>query len=198
MSILRFAVESDEQQSAFEEEYKKISAQIPIGLKFVGAEMAANLKKHIQEDVYDAYKKPKIYRRRKDNPQFGIALDNDKNMAIEVEKNVLVFSYLPDGTYTALFKDIETEEESKKFGHDRNAPVKPFPVHGDALIKRIQNATYDWKVKDIPKRRFLDNFVDEQRHSGILNAFLQAFIKYDAYDTKDNDVVFDGIDGRLQ
>lgn len=180
MSFLNFTVQGTETiLEDFTEHSKKISSAIPLVLQNIGSEMIVSLKKHIMTDFYAAYS-PKVYPRRSENPQFGIPLNSEQNMSVNVSGNILQFGYYPTGyhsgrmsdalnwaTWSAKMSEGQKEKEGQK-------PIKPNPVHGDELIRRLQYATYDWKT-DAPPRPFWNMFVSEQLGGGIMNAFIAGF-----------------------
>lgn len=152
----------------------------------VGAEMIVDLQKHINKDVYKAYR-PKAYIRRKDHPEYGTPLDDNTNFDTKTDitgnEATLTFSYYPTGYHTAKFKDLPNDY--RNFMSDE--PIKPNPVHGDVLINRIQKGEgYDWKVPDIKPRQFWDNFTRDEFNGGIVRYFnkFAAETKLTKYDYK--------------
>lgn len=131
----------------FQREVGDIRAHFPNALHFIASEMKANLQEHLQSDWYSAYK-PKKYQRRTDNTSLGTPLgDETKNMSDEYPtKDSLEFRYYPTG------------EHARTLWHQRD---------GDNLIKWIQT-----DHNNIPARLFWDNFVDEQKQHGIIDAFV--------------------------
>ncbi len=156
----------------------KIDKGIVGGLKVVNNELVVSLQKHIQEDVYDEYA-PKAYPRRKNNPKFGRPIISEENMFPKIYKGTLVFSYLPDGSHSGKYKDTLSWETKGKFATpnaDKAAeyPIKPNPVHGDDLIKRIETGKgYDWEYHG-GARPFWQNFTKEQIEGGALE---RSFVK---------------------
>ena len=152
-------------------------------LEFIGAEMINDLQEHINNDVYKAYE-PKSYPRRKDHTIFGIPLDDKKNFITKVDNSlntaILNFEYNPDGFHSGKKKDaLDYDQELDEFrsgGATGEKPIKPNPVHGDALIKRIQTGKgYDWKCSPGP-RPFWDNFINEENNGKIIDRF-NSYIK---------------------
>lgn len=154
------------------------------GLSAVADGMTNSLQAHIQSDVYDAYE-PKSYPRRSENPRFGISLGDRRNMDIELHHMSLSFIYEPKGDHSGKMQDAKDAYNKKNEPTGRtesswDEPLKPHPVHGDALIHRIQTGTgYDWKPKkgnkEFPRRPFWDNFVEEQRNGVIIENFAFGF-----------------------
>ena len=145
-------------------------------LEYMGGEMISDLQKHINDDVYKPYQ-PKSYPRRKDHTIFGIPLDDIKNFTTKVDNNlnyaILEMQYNPDGFHSGKMRDTldydaEAHEDDAKYA---NRPIKPHPVHGDALIRRLQTGEgYDWKCSPGP-RPFWDNFVNEENNGKIISRF---------------------------
>jgi len=84
--------------------------------------------------------------------------------------------YTPSGRHSGLLKDALNANEDG--GESGMKPLKPHPVHGDALIERIQTGHgYDWKLpKDFPGGRpFWNNFVTEMQNGGAWDAFEKGF-----------------------
>ena len=120
--------------------YKKVQHATHAGLVAVGSELTKQLQKHIQTEVYNAYT-PKSYERR---VEFGggIPIISAQNMDMQINKNMLTFTYEPSGKNSRY-------------------PASRY-VDGDALISAIENSDYTWKGTDeIPKRPFWNAFVDE-------------------------------------
>lgn len=174
-------------------------------LESVGGEMIHDLQKHISKDVYAKYS-PTSYPRRKDHPQFGTPLDSIKNFTTKVDNNLNVatlnFDYSPDGTHKGKKKDAldydEEIDEKRNGGKTGERPLKPNPVHGDMLIKRIETGKgYDWKADGIPARPFWSNFVNEEMHGrlrGHFNAEMsrRKLTKYDyEYKPQRSDFTYD-------
>ena len=180
MSFFSFTIQGEETLTEdFKQQTQKISSSVPLALQNVGSEMIVSLKKHITNDFYSAYS-PKVYPRRSENPKFGVPLDSEQNMSVNVSGNTLQFGYYPTGYHSGRMSDAlnwaswsanMSEEEKEK---EANRPIKPDPVHGDELIYRLQYATYDWKT-DAPPRPFWNLFVSEQLSGGIMNAFIAGF-----------------------
>ena len=161
------------------------------GLASVADGFATGLDKHIETDVYQAYK-PKRYPRRGE----GDSLTAAKYKHTEIHDMSVSFLYEPLGFHKGRKKDILGAEyddvihkwvvldpetgETKDIIENPNDPLKPKPVHGDRLIERIQTGEgYDWKPKkgedSFPKRPFWNNFVEEQRNGAALDSFARGF-----------------------
>ena len=124
-------------------------------LQTVGAEMIENLQKHIQEDWYGAWKPPKVYERRTDDPSLGTPLGSKENMDASVSGMELDFTYEPNG-----------EHKVAAWSGHRS---------GDGLINVIQtNSGWTWKPKGAGKRPFWNNFVDEEFNGQIMETFITA------------------------
>ena len=149
----------DEEFNAFRQ---KLNQQLTKAVRAMEGPLKDDLYVHIEEDVYAAYK-PKEYPRRRDNPEFGIALnDMDKNawLSILPQGNGFSFNYLPDGSHSGTTEDLD--EYSDNYDADTPRPIKPNPVHGDDLIRRIETGRgYDWACYP-GKREFWQNFVNEE------------------------------------
>ena len=157
---------------------KILSANVMQGVsnRIVG-EMNEALEYHIEEDVYKKYE-PKVYPRRSENPGFGISLnDIERNVILTVKAaeggTQITFNYRPSGSHSGTFGDITADERVlTKWGVTADAPIKPKPVHGDDLVRRIETGKgYDWKPPKRGKtftqpRPFWANFVEEMIDGG--------------------------------
>lgn len=134
---------------------------IHAGLVSIGSELTKQLQQHIRTDVYNAYS-PKSYPRRSNHPQFGTPLESTDNMDLQIGKLSLAFNYEPSGSHSGKNRDrIDWSELSDDLKKSPDKPIKPNPVHGDDLIRRIETGTgYDWDV-EVPERHFWNNFVEE-------------------------------------
>lgn len=134
--------------------------------------MKQALTARIDLDVYDKYT-PKAYPRRRDNPEFGPALtDMDTNVLIWDKGAGFVFSYEPHGEHSGTMKDLVGHH--KEQWEKQDAPIKPNPVHGDDLIRRIETGKgYDWKFNK--PRPFWNQFVQDV--TGIDSPVYQAFVE---------------------
>lgn len=178
-------------QKEFEENLFAIDRAVDYGLSSVDISMRYSLLEHIQHDVYDAYT-PSAYPRRSDpgGETFGRPLNDLENMdshKSQIGKDyVYVFLYYPSGSHSGKIRDAKDYKNEKGqtnpqyVGRD-DYPIKPHPLHGDALIERIQTANYDWNLKKkiqsgaLGGRPFWNNFVDEQRNGMLFAAFEDGF-----------------------
>ena len=144
----------NEVKQEFEKLMTWIDAAIPGVLQRTGEQMREDLRRHIQDDVYDQWN-PTRYLRRADNPSLGTPLiDVDTNVNIEVKGHTLVLDYEPDGYNSAYVA-----------GKDY------IPLNGNALIATIERGqfgvresnadlVYDWQK--VPPRPFFSNFLQEE------------------------------------
>ncbi len=104
-------------------------------------DIAVCMIEHVQGDVYNKWW-PKDYKRRGAN---GGLADID-NSDFSIDDNSVKFTYLPSG---------ETDQTD-------------FPVHGDALIGRIErrNPKYNWAGHQPGDRPFFTNFLGEMIEEG--------------------------------
>lgn len=152
MFFFNFSVIGIESLSAdFAKEIKGIDKAIPQALKYVGSEMIESLKKHIYSDWYTQYD-PKIYKRRTDDPSRGTPLGSEDYMDATVVGKSMIFTYEPSG--------VHSEEK----WHERD---------GDDLITFLQ-----LERGSIPSRPFWNNFVGEQRETGIMDSFAAGMKPY--------------------
>lgn len=173
-----------------------------LGLLNVGTSMTGNLQYHIQRDVYNAYH-PKSYPRRSDNPQFGVPMIDVSNMTSDVDERRLrlTFIYNPGGEHSGLIRDAKDYMIFDKgemivnpwYDGRENEPIKPKPVSGDKLIKRIETGEgYDWKAPEetmmfsepdengaqeskFPERPFWSLFLDGEKNGLTMEAFASGF-----------------------
>ena len=163
----------------YQKEEGEIRAHFSEAINMIASEMKENLQKHIYEDWYLPWGKPKRYKRRTDNPDLGTPLGSDQNIHAIPSKDTLEFIYDPSGEHT-----------NEKY-HTRD---------GDDLIRVIQmNSGWTWQPnedrggREIMPRPFWNNFVDEQESGGIINAFIAGMAPYKVIaEGKDKDVVLDG------
>lgn len=148
----------------FEEFRKTLNAQLNAAVESLEAPLKDDLKHHVETDVYQAYPNPKEYPRRRDNPEFGTPLidmgDINTYFGKLGREPGIIFRYTPTGSHSGTTKDLDPY--SKYYNADNPRPLKPEPVHGDDLIRRIETGRgYDWDVYP-GKRPFWTNFVDEE------------------------------------
>ena len=173
-----------------------------LGLVAVGDSMVSNLQYHIQRDVYNAYS-PKSYPRRRNNPRFGVPMIDKSNMepTVDARRLRLTFIYNPKGEHSGLIRDAQDFMiregsdivENPFYINRENEKIKPKPVSGDKLIKRIQTGEgYDWKAPGdgmlftepdkngkqeakFPERPFWNLFVDGEKNGFSMEAFASGF-----------------------
>lgn len=160
-----------------EKEIAKIENDIPIALEGVGSEMIRDLQEHIHQDWYEPWK-PRVYKRRTDNPSLGTPLGSEKNISVSVINNRLDFVYAPSGEYGG-----------KGFDDVRN---------GDELITALQTGKDLWG--EPPPRPFWNNFVEEQKNEKIMQNFANFFPKeYKIIkEGGENDLIFDSGESLLE
>ena len=155
--------------------------------------MEAKLQEHIQTDVYEAYD-PTMYPRRVDYPQYGKPMIDTKAYAhmehIWPSSELIAagglewgvsLEYLPSGSHSGKFGEFFPESYLKEKDIPPDAPIKPNPVHGDDLIRRIETASgYDWKYHG-DRRPFWYNFVEELIATGFSDA-LQKALELEGYE----------------
>lgn len=141
-------------ESDFDAFKTELAAAIGKAMDDVGANMQEALARHIETDVYAAYK-PRMYVRRYDN---GGLVAQARTARIYNHGAGVSIEYKPDGMH----------------------PTVPGwnKVHGDDLIGRIEkhDPEYNWlpkKGKKIPNRPFWQNFVDEMVDDGELERLFQ-------------------------
>ena len=118
------------------------------GLKAVASDMKANLKKHIQEDVYDAYSPVKYIRRHESG---GMISDN--TMSYAIGRSSLIFEYAHP-TSPSYWKS------GVKHWYDYD--------DGDDAIKAIQSGEgYPTATPDAGERPFWSNFIKEFFEGGM-------------------------------
>ena len=152
---------------------QELAAAVQASMASVGAFMKDALQRHIETDVYNAYT-PKVYPRRSETPAFGAPLsDMEANTAVNNRGAGVTLTYLPSGTHSGTTADLP--QSSSYYNPDNPRPIKPNPVHGDNLIRRIETGQgYDWDT-DVPARPFWQNFVNEMEGvGGLFDAFAAA------------------------
>lgn len=157
MSFLRFAVETPNLELVLDkdltEQTSQIENKIPSALSYVGAELAANLKKHLQHDWYEPYQ-PKQYERRTDGASpSDMSIMSDNAIFYHAERNRLQFSYNVRGVH----------EET--YWHKRD---------GDKLIESIQKG-----IGNAPPRPFWNYFVTEAQKYLIMESFIKGMAPYE-------------------
>lgn len=176
LSIRISGLESiDEDFKAFQSE---VSAAVRGAMDGVGERMKDALKRHIEQDVYEAYT-PKVYQRRSENLLLGTPLNNmDANTYIFNKGAGVTLDYLPTGDH---------------------AVAKWSGADGDALVGRIEKKSppYNWGDDQVPERPFFQNFTDEMTDGGALaRYFAEAMLEQGVIVEEDGSgVVRDGEDG---
>lgn len=137
------------------------------------------LKKHIDEDVYEAYT-PEVYRRRSDNPDMGVSLGAQAYQEPytkvippaggNVGGKLVITSklyYNPSGEHKY---PIWSSGSGKR-------PKWVLNLDGNELISRIEKKSpaYNWGQDKVPARPFWQRFVDEMVDGGELEkSFVSA------------------------
>lgn len=124
--------------------------------------MGISLLEHIQNDWYEAWGEPLVYKRRTDNPEYGTPLGDPDNITSHVSGLSLSFLYEPNAKHSAAnwSRDLSPDE----------------------LIEVIQTNS-GWKYepstdihnKPIMKRPFWNNFVQELRNGLLFTMFEEGF-----------------------
>lgn len=124
--------------------------------------MSASLLEHIQNDWYNAWGEPLVYKRRTDYPQYGTPLGDPDNITTHVTGLSLSFLYEPNARH-----------EAKNWSRD---------LTPDELIEVIQTnsgwkyePTQDVRLRRIMPRPFWNNFVEEQRNGMLFASFEDGF-----------------------
>lgn len=124
--------------------------------------MSASLLEHIQNDWFNAWGEPLVYKRRSQFPQYGKGLANPDNITTHVNGLSLSFLYEPNAQHSAS-------------NWSRN-------LSPDELIEVIQTnsgwkyePTQDRKMRRIMPRPFWNNFVEEMRNGMLFAAFENGF-----------------------
>ena len=161
MDNVRFVVSGVE---SIDQDFKKVQAEIKTSIAKAMPQLAdamkQSLKEHIDQDVYAAYT-PQAYPRRSENPGFGVPLnDIDSNTFVDTWPDGVRLDYKPDGSHSGTKRDLKGG-----FAQDSIRPIKPNPVHGDDLVRRIETGQgYDWDFS--MARPFFQNFVWEMVEGG--------------------------------
>lgn len=169
-----------EWESGIVEDIKKIFTHKTVVnvMAAIQADMKQALSDSIERNVYS--EKHNVYPRRSENPGYGPALnDMEANvtdlggMNMDGTKYYVGIRYQPSGEHKGKFGEFFTEEELEELKKKKEDPIKPNPVHGDELIRRIETGKgYDW---DYDKARpFWTPFVEEQLSGKLLDSFERA------------------------
>lgn len=124
-----------------------VKSAIAMSIPAVASDATEMLRKHIVEDVYEAFKPnsegPKDYIRRKDDWGLLDFKEGDGILTVDVDRDSMTLLYSPQGWATQADKD--------------------WILDGDMLVERIEKAypPYDWHG-DVPGARpFFRNFAHE-------------------------------------
>lgn len=165
---LRFEPKWDYGLDAEMTAFKALLAQsLKKALTEVNADMQDLLKKHIETDVYKAYK-PKVYERRSEDTSLGTPLSDMRgNVAFKVTEAQIA----PQGVGAQTrFQYLPTGEHSVQAWSGTD---------GDALIGRIERKSplYHWGESKIPERPFLQNFFEELIEGGAAEEMLLKWLQ---------------------
>lgn len=155
--FFKFSVSAEGLESEISSALGDVEKKIPGALQFVGAEMQDALVRHLREDWYEAWGAPQVYERDTDkNPAKGLMSKN--RMRVEVNGGNLLFDYVDakrrsDGSWT------DEDEVIKIIGSNSGWEFQPKK---DKLGRTI-----------IP-RPFWNNFVEEMKNEGIINALVSG------------------------
>lgn len=138
----------------------------------VYADMKDALEEHIRDDVYShAIYEPKTYLRRSEHRDMGVSLREAVSNK-EYTQQIGPFDYATMDWVAGLSYEPTGEHENAEWNG----------VHGDALIGRIEKKEppYQYepkKGKEIPKRPFWQNFIEELIEGGRLERTVEAELK---------------------
>lgn len=195
--LIKISVKFEGLDEELNNEIAQIEKQIPKALENVGSEMIEGLSRHLDEDFYNKYS-PVAYRRR-----YTEGLRNKKNMIATVKGRTLQFEYKPSGKPTGTLGQTQNwsdklENWLKQFHKTATTPIfSPAHESNDLIVwaqKRHEIGKYE-----IPARPFWNNFVEEQKNSGIIDAFVVGMLpNYEIIkENGENDVVFDSSESLL-
>lgn len=189
--LIKISVKFEGLDEELNNEIAQIGKQIPKALENVGSEMIEGLSRHLDEDFYNKYS-PVAYRRR-----YTEGLRNKKNMIATVKGRTLQFEYKPSGKPTGTLGQTQNwsdklENWLKQFHKTATTPIFSPAHEGNDLIVWAQKRHEIGKY-EIPARPFWNNFVEEQKNSGIIDAFVVGMLpNYEIIkENGENDVVFD-------
>lgn len=143
----------------------------------IGNVMKETLEHRIEEDVYKEYR-PHVYPRRSEHPGYGVALNDMEKTVTLFPKSIpgkaeVTFVYQPSGEHSGTFGDFYDENKLLRLHKKASDPIKPNPVHGDDLIRRIETGRgYDYHPSSKDRhpftepRPFWGNFVSEMLEGG--------------------------------
>lgn len=129
-----------------------VKSAIAMSIPAVASDATETLRKHIDEDVYEAFKPngngPKDYIRRKEDWGLLDFKEGDGIFNIDIDRDRMTLNYSPQGWATQADKD--------------------WILDGDMLIERIEKAypTYDWHGEVPEARPFFTPFVVEMLEGG--------------------------------
>lgn len=151
--MLRVEIEGLESiKTDLDNQMNHINSLIPKALHVVGEELVASLQKHVNKDVYAAYK-PKVYKRTGE-------MADPANMNVSVQGNTLHFEYRFD---TKSAKPYFTDSD------DVIAAVQD------------SSYLWNVGALNIPERPYWDNFIMEALGDGkVDNALARGLNRYDA------------------
>ena len=162
----------------------------------VGNVMKETLEHRIEEDVYKEYR-PHVYPRRSEHSGYGIALNDMEKTVTLFPKSIpgkaeVTFLYQPSGEHSGTFGEFFNENQLGRIHKKASDPIKPNPVHGDDLIRRIETGRgYDYKPssKDphpfTEPRPFWANFVSEMLEGGGFDDAVTNAFKAEGIDIED-------------
>lgn len=196
--LIKISVKFEGLDEEINNEIAQIEKQIPKALENVGSEMIESLSRHLDEDFYNKYS-PVAYRRR-----YTEGLRNKKNMIATVKGRTLQFEYKPSGKPTGTLGQTqnwsdELENWLKQFHKTATTPIFSPAHEGDDLIVWAQKRHEIGKY-EIPARPFWNIFVEEQKNSGIIDAFVVGMLpNYEVIkENGEKDLVFDSGESLLQ
>lgn len=163
--------------------------------KFVLTETKDALRRHINEDVYDAHK-PTVYPRRSEHEGYGPPLNDIESNSypignIDKDGNVTVgLNYLPSGEHSGTFGDFYGKKKLKELNRKASDPIKPEAgrADGNALIRRIETGKgYDWEFDK--ERPFWTRFVEEMVDSGGFENALNGALAFEGIEVERSEPV---------
>lgn len=172
----------------------------------VGNEMKDTLAHRIEEDVYKEYT-PRVYPRRSEHSGYGTPLDDMEKNVMLFPKSIpgkaeITFSYKPDGSHTGTFGDFYDDNKLLRIHKKASDPIKPNPVHGDDLIRRIETGKgYDYRPSSktahpfTEPRPFWANFVAEMLEGGGFDDALKQAFKAEGIEITDVHTERESADG---
>ena len=162
----------------------------------VGNVMKETLEHRIEEDVYKEYT-PRVYPRRSEHPGYGVPLNDMEKTVTLYPKSIpgkaeVTFMYQPSGEHSGTFGEFFNEDQLARLHKKASDPIKPNPVHGDDLIRRIETGRgYDYhpSSKDphpfTEPRPFWANFVAEMLEGGEFDRAVKSAFAAEGIDIQD-------------